>query len=348
MPRSPRLSESPFGVLAARDPVAAYFEAHERGGLVKLGTSGTLVAPRSVVRTTHSWWASFPTVTRLLSMDSSSRVWVPGPMSSTMNLFAAVHARSVGARVVTGPEFATHSHLTPSALSRTLKAGPDLRGMHVVVAGDLLSRKLSARATAAGMRISHYYGAAELSFVAWGSHEADLRPLPEVEISVREDVVWVRSPFLCQGYDGAPDDAPSDQPGAMRTDDDGFATVGDRGSYSDGRLIVGGRGTAAVTTGGATVHVADVEHVLRSVTDDEVIVLGLPHAGLGEVVAAVLADPAAFPRARDTARSALASAQRPRLWFTVAEPPLTVAGKVDRAALAQLLDPPGTGVRRLS
>ena len=27
----------------------------------------------------------------------------------------------------------------------------------------------------------YYYGAAELSFVAWGSHADDLRPFPEVE-----------------------------------------------------------------------------------------------------------------------------------------------------------------------
>ena len=68
----------------------------------------------------------------------------------------------------------------------------------------------------------HYYGAAELSFVAWGAHADDLRPFPGVEVSVREGEVWVRSPYLCTGYDGPP--------GPLRRDGDGFATVGDRGS----------------------------------------------------------------------------------------------------------------------
>jgi acyl-CoA synthetase (AMP-forming)/AMP-acid ligase II len=72
--------------------------------------------------------------------------------------------------------------------------------------------------------------------------------------------------------------------------------------------------------------------------------VGLPHPRLGAVVAAVLADGAALERARAAARAELSPAQRPRSWFTLPAPPLTAAGKVDRAALAGLaaagIDPP--------
>ncbi|HZJ04511.1 MAG TPA: AMP-binding protein [Nocardioidaceae bacterium] len=340
MRRRARLSERACDVLAAADPVSAFVEAHARGQLVKLRTSGTSAAARSVVRSTGSWVSSFPLVTSLLAMDTQSRVWVPGALSSTMNLFAATHAEFLGARVVAAPDRATHAHLTPSALNRLLDQRPDLTGIHVVVAGDRLSSSLHDRARAAGFFVSHYYGAAELSLVGWGSHEANLRPFPEVELAVRDGVLWVRSPFLCERYD--------DRAGAVQFDDEGFGTVGDRGSLAHGRLIVSGRGNTAVTTGGATVHVAEVESALRPFVEGELVVLGVAHQELGEVVAAVLTDARSFPGARARARTSLARTQRPRLWFEVPEPPLGVAGKVDRLALAALLVSPGPGVRRLT
>lgn len=339
MSRRARPAEAVCDVLAAADPVSAFFGAHDRRALVALRTSGTSAAPRWLLRTTTSWVSSFPHVTSLLAIGPGSRVWVPGPVASTMNLFALVHARSVGARVVTEPDEATHAHLTPSALTRTLDDGTDLGGVHVVAAGDRLRPSLHDRATAAGIRVSHYYGAAELSFVAWGTHEQNLRPFPEVEVAARTGVLWVRSPFLCAGYDGFP--------GALHRAPDGFATVGDYGWFANGHLVVTGRGTESVNTGGVIVRVADVEHVLRPVVEGEVLVLGVPHRGLGQVVAAVLSNASSLPRARALARSSLAPTQRPRLWFQIAEPPLTEAGKVDRVALTRLVAS-GRGVRRLT
>jgi acyl-CoA synthetase (AMP-forming)/AMP-acid ligase II len=315
-------------VAAAADPVAAVLDAHDRGELIALGTSGTTSEPRAVVRTTRSWVDSFPHVSELARIDRSSRVWVPGPLSATMNLFAAVHARYEGATVVDAPVGATHAHLTPALLHTALGQGVDLAGIHVVVAGDRLPRDLADRACAAGARVSHYYGAAELSFVAWGVHDGDLRAFPEVEIEVRGGVVWVRSPYLSQGYDGA------DGPFTLAAD--GFATVGDRGSLEGGVLAVAGRGAEVVLTGGATVLIADVELGLRRAGVEDVVVVGVPHARLGHVVAAVVADAAVAGRARSAARIALTPAQRPRLWFHLAQFPVTASGKVDRAAVAAL------------
>jgi long-chain acyl-CoA synthetase len=315
-------------IAAAADPVAAVLEAHARGELIALRTSGTTSEPRAVVRSTGSWVDSFPHVSRLAGIDRQARVWVPGPLSATMNLFAAVHARYTGATVVDAPDDATHAHLTPAMLHEALHRGAGLTDVHVVVAGDRLPRDLADRARATGARVSHYYGAAELSFVAWGTHEEDLRPFPGVEVQIRDGVLWVRSPYLSAGYDGTA--------GPFSVAPDGFATVGDRGSLQGGVVTVAGRGAEVVLTGGATVLVADVELGLRRAGLPDVVVVGVPHRRLGHVVAAVVADVAVADRARTAARDVLSPAQRPRLWFHLPQFPVTAGGKVDRAAVAAL------------
>jgi acyl-CoA synthetase (AMP-forming)/AMP-acid ligase II len=260
-------------------------------------------------------------------------------MSSTMNLFAATLARSVGATVVADHEDASHAHLTPAALLRALDERLDLRGRQVTVAGDRLPRRTRERAEGAGAVVSHYYGAAELSFVACGVDEEHLRAFPGVELEVRSGEIWVRSPYLCRGYDdqaGAPAGVPAGAqaaPGPLRRDADGFATVGDRGTLVGGVLTVTGRGADAVVTGGATVLVADVEGALRPGLAGDVVVVGMPHPSLGRVVVAALTDPSDLPAAHRDAQEHLSPAQRPRRWFHVPVVPLTDAGKVDRDAL---------------
>jgi long-chain acyl-CoA synthetase len=325
-------------VTSAADPVAAFLAAHRDRRPVALATSATSGSPRGVVRTTDSWVSSFPVVADLVGLTATSRVWVPGPLRATMNLFAAVHAAWTGATLVESPADATHLHLTPGGLAGHLDARASLSGVTVVVAGDRLSPALQARAAAAGARVHHYYGAAELSFVAWGAHADDLHPFPGTEVEIRQQEIWVRSPYLCSGYDGPA--------GALRRDEDGFATVGDRGLLSAGRLVVLGR-PDAVTTGGATVAVADVEAALRPGAKGEVVVFGVPHPTLGAVLAVALTRAEDHHRLSAVARERLDGALRPRLWFHVAALPLTPAGKLDRAALVSSVSSADDRVRRL-
>jgi acyl-CoA synthetase (AMP-forming)/AMP-acid ligase II len=255
-----------------------------------------------------------------------------------MNLFAAVHATAVSARLVDGVEDATHAHLTPWVLARALDDGLPLGDVTVVVAGERLSPRLHDRAAGAGARVHHYYGAAELSFVAWGAHAEDLRPFPDVHVTVHDGEIWVRSPFVCFGYDGPA--------GPLRIHD-GEATVGDRGVLSPGgRLTVTGR-PDAVGVGGATVQLADVEQVLGPRARGELCVVGSPHPELGQVVTAVLTDAVDLEPLRAAARADLVGAARPRLWVHLPDLPTTPAGKVDRAAVAALLAEEDGRARRL-
>ncbi|EWT04083.1 hypothetical protein N864_16065 [Intrasporangium chromatireducens Q5-1] len=91
-----------------------------------------------------------------------------------MVLFAAVHAAVVGATRMGDPAAATHACLTPAQLE--LRGAELPRGTLVVVAGATLPERLALAAAARGLTVSHYYGAAELSFVAAGRSGDGLRP----------------------------------------------------------------------------------------------------------------------------------------------------------------------------
>ena len=301
-------------------------------------TSGATRSPRRVLRRTQSWVASFAAVSDLAGIVAGSRVWVPGPVAASMNSFALVHASWVGAARADSVSAASHAVLTPGALDWLLDEGAP-SGLTVVVAGDALSPALAARALGAGLTVHHYYGAAELSFVGWGGHADDLRPFPGVEVEARAGELWVRSPYVCQGYDGAA--------GPLVRDPDGWSTVGDRGALVAGRLVVHGR-PDAVTTGGATVRTAEVEAALRPAARGELVVLGVPHPTLGAVLVGVLTDPADRDAVVARARDELTATARPRRWVHAARLPLTPAGKTDRAALATAVAHGAEGLRPLT
>ncbi|HZA33201.1 MAG TPA: o-succinylbenzoate--CoA ligase [Propionibacteriaceae bacterium] len=322
------------------DPVAALLAAHRAGGLVSLRTSGTTGRPREVIRTASSWVDSFPVVAQLIGLEGGSRVWVPGPLSATMNLYAAALATYLGASLVDSVSRASHAFLTPTGLIQLL-AEPAPQDLRVIIAGDRLGIGLADRAAARGWRINHYYGAAQLSFVAWGRDEASLRPFPEVAVEARTDGrLWVSSPWLCEQVI-APEEAPSAfqveiEAGTGRR----WATVGDRGRLAvDGRVVVLGRDDV-ILTGGATVLVGDVEAVLRPAARGEVCLVPQPHDRLGSVVVAVCTDIEDLGRLAGHARTSLAGPFRPRRWLHRPELPLTAAGKVDRTALTRWVAQP--------
>jgi hypothetical protein len=80
-----------------------------------------------------------------------------------MHPFAAALGRFAWAVVVSAPAGATHGCLTPAARVRALDNGVDVAGMHLVVAGDRLTRVVAGRAVATGARVNNYYGVAEVS-----------------------------------------------------------------------------------------------------------------------------------------------------------------------------------------
>lgn len=317
-------------------------EADGRAWL-ELSTSGTAAAPRAVLRSLASWEDSFDHVSRLTGTTADDRVLVPAPPSGSMFAFAHAHAAQIGADVVALPRWSlrdaevaaarcTVAHLTPAMLAGLLDR--DLGALRTVVcAGAALPDGLRQRAHDAGVNVVDYYGAAELSFVAMRVGDR-LDPFPEVEIDVRDGVIWARSPWLADGY------APG-QTGPLRRDSDGWATVGDRGHLDPERgLVVIGRGDDTVTTGGVTILCADVEAaVLTFHTVTAAVAVGMPHPDLGEALEVVVTGSSTIDigELRFHTGALVARTHLPRRWHVWTDLPLTPAGKVDRTEIRRRL-----------
>lgn len=354
--------EGPIGCRADADPVAAIttvLAGLDRGRPVLVGgtqrdadgvaedlPSGTELAlttsgstspdgsPRIIARTARSWLASAGPLAELAGLGPDDRVAVTGPLIASMHLYAALHALWIGASVTDDVGAATAVHATPTRLARLLSAETALPRT-AIVAGASLPARLREQATARGIRLVEYYGAAELSFVLAARHEpgadadAGLAPFPGVEVDLRPAdagiELWARSQYLALDVVG----------GRMRRDADGFATVGDLVERTADGIRVLGRGDSAIITAGATVLAEDVEAHLTALPGvRDAAVVGEPHDLLGErVVAVVELEPGArLETVADAARAALSPVELPRRWFAAALP-RTASGKPARGRL---------------
>ncbi|MBN0040131.1 AMP-binding protein [Cellulosimicrobium cellulans] len=337
-------------------------------------SSGSTGRPRAVVRTRASWAGSFDDVTRLLGLRPADTVLVPGPLASSLYCFAAVHTLAVGAcAYLTRTPAATTSalassdvvHLVPQVLDDVLDAvaaGAPSRLRHAVVGGASLAPGARSRAAALGIDVLAYYGAVELSFVAYDPDGSGLRAFPGVELAVRPlprasvGEVWVRSPWVSQGYlahatgplrrDGAWSTVgdladPLPEPPTRAAPSSASVPAATPGGAARGGLVLRGRGDGAILTGGSTVVPEDVEVVLRAVPGvRDVVVLGTSHRRLGAVVSAVVEcddRPGLRAHLERVARAALAPAQRPRRWYGTRALPRTPSGKPARGAVSEAL-----------
>jgi acyl-coenzyme A synthetase/AMP-(fatty) acid ligase len=320
---------------AARVAVTAAAGSRRVGaGDLVVFTSGSTGRPRGVVRSVASWRASASPLAELAGIGPRDVVWLPGPMSSSLFLHGGWHAAHVGATPVAGvapPPAATVLHAVPAQLAAAVDAASALPRLRVaLVAGDALPAGLRRRAEERGWRVLEYYGAAELSFVGYRWGAGPFTPFPGARVAIRDGEIWVRSPYLARGY------LTADDRGPLR-EDGGWMTVGDRGAAVGDGFAVLGRGDAAVTTGGHTVLVEEVEAVLRRLPGvDDVAVIGLPNDRLGAVVAAVVVLPADATHGDEQLAAAareLPAPARPRRWYLLPALPRTAGGKVDRPAV---------------
>jgi long-chain acyl-CoA synthetase len=302
-------------------------------------TSGSSGMSRIVLRSALSWSSSFTAVAELLGVGPGDAIALPAPASSSMTLFSLAHALDGGPHpLLKGAEGARFEnavtlHGTPQALRSLLDSGSAPRLRAALVGGSRLDPTLRERAESAGIQVISYYGAAELSFVAF-DEGGGLRAFPGVELRVRHGVLWVRSPFVALGYAGA--SGPLRREGA-------WATVGDGAELRDGRLRLLGRRDDAILSASATIVPEEVEAVLRSVPGvRDAVVFGTPRGPVGALVAALIEGDGTGSAglAAELHRAAalqLAPAHRPRRWFA-GELPRTSSGKPARAeALRRVL-----------
>jgi 3-oxocholest-4-en-26-oate---CoA ligase len=122
-----------------------------------------------------------------------------------------------------------------------------------------------------------------------------------------------------------------------------FAVPGDFGRIEpDGTVTLIGRGTSVINTGGEKVYPAEVEEAISELDGvEECLVMGVPDAGFGQLVAALVKRGAEGELgARDVtaaARKSLAGYKVPRLVVFVDQVPRAPNGKVDYPAAQALL-----------
>jgi malonyl-CoA/methylmalonyl-CoA synthetase len=176
-------------------------------------------------------------------------------------------------------------------------------------------------------------------------------PLPGVELRIVDEAgapvadgeigaIEVRQPYMFDGYWKAPDKTQR----AFRSD--GFFITGDFGlRAARGHVVVLGRGTELIITGGLNVYPKEIENHINGFDNvSESAVIGVPHADFGEGVVAVVQvhDRAAgldVDGLVHRLRSELASYKVPKQVVVADELPRNALGKIQKNVLkAQYAD----------
>jgi acyl-CoA synthetase (AMP-forming)/AMP-acid ligase II len=238
-------------------------------------------------------------------------------------------------------------HGTPALFAGLLRADTDLPLVTGFVAGSRCPPEMLAEYDARGARILGNYGLTEFGCVTACRlddtpevrHATVGRPLPGNEVrcdgadAAPADVL-VRGPHLWPGYHRRPWTA-AETPG------DGWLRTGDLGWLDGaGNLVIAGRLKDVVHVGGFNVFPAEVEgFLLTHPRVSAAAVVGMPHAGLGEVLAAFVVPTAGSPLPTrelvSFCRGGIAGYKVPYVIHVIDALPMLESGKPDRLALAR-------------
>ena len=235
----------------------------------------------------------------------------------------------------------------PTMYHRLLGSGrlDGLSGLRLCVSGSApLSRELHAGVQAAtGIVVLERYGMTETLMIVSNPYAGERRagtvgfPLPGVEVRLAGDgEILVRGPNVCSGYWQRP---AANAEAFLPTDDGGLPwfRTGDLGEESGGYLVISGRSTELIISGGFNVYPKEVEDVLVAHPGiAEVAVTGTPSAEWGEVVTAWIVPDGPAPSVEELAEfteATLAPYKRPRVVRVVEDLPRNALGKVVRGQL---------------
>ncbi|MFI1480458.1 type I polyketide synthase [Streptomyces sp. NPDC020747] len=158
-----------------------------------------------------------------------------------------------------------------------------------------------------------------------------------------EGEVWVRGPGLMTGYHNQPEATGA----ALK---DGWYRTGDLARRVEhGHLVLTGRVSELIITGGENIHPTEIEQALLSCPGvADAVVVGAPHDVLGEVpVAFVVPGPGGLDpqRVLRTCRTLLSDHKVPAEIHEIAAVPRTASGKIARRAVVPGLARPAPDLR---
>lgn len=311
----------------------------EGEGVFETLTSGSSGSPRRILRSMESWTRSFAVNAGLFGIGPRARVAVLGDLVQSLALYGALEGLHLGAEVqLLGgmrPDRQAKAlaadviYATPAQLRLLAEAGWQAQGL-ILVGGSKLDTGL--RRALAGAELREFYGAAEASFITLAGPDAPEasvgRAYPGVEIALRAGEIWVRSPYLFQGYAGA-------DPGGARWDS-GWLSVGEIGRIEAGYLYLSGRAGRMVTVADQNVFPEEIEGFIAGLAGvARVAVLPKADALRGSVLVAVIQGARAEEAAILAAcRAHLGALKAPRAVIWREEWPVLASGKTDLRRLA--------------
>lgn len=162
------------------------------------------------------------------------------------------------------------------------------------------------------------------------------RPLPTVDVRIRDGEILVRTPYQMCGYFDEPELT------AEVLVEDGWVRTRDLGTVDGGYLYLTGRAREVIIVDALPVYAGPIEQVLTAQEDvDQAYVVGAPDDRRGEAVHAFV-----VPRAgrtpdhaalRQAVRAELGELSVPETVTELPEVPVAVSGKPDKAALLKLI-----------
>ena len=356
------IADRPSGLALAQALAAGVFRIGGVGAAPESGfqtlTSGSSGTPRRIARSHASWTASFAVNAGLFGIGPGKRVAVLGRLVQSLSLYGAVEAVHLGAEVhllddlrpdrqaaALAQRRVQTVYAAPAQLRLLVEAGGDLPELGLVlVGGSKLDAGLRAglAGLAPGARVVEFYGAAETSFitmaVAGSPPESVGAPYPGVEVQVRgmggvvaegeRGEIWVRSPYLFDGYAG-------DEAGGAVWQD-GWLSVGEVGHLAGGHLYLAGRAGRMVTVADHNVFPEEIEAFIAALPGvARVAVVPRADARRGVVlVAVVMGDATVEPALLIAVRGRFGALAAPRSVIWRGEWPQLASGKTDLQAIA--------------
>lgn len=300
----------------------------EPGDALVMATSGTTGAPKGVVLTHDAVLASARATSARLGVEPSRHRWLAClPLNHVGGLSVVARGLLTSTPVTVLPGYdagAVEAHSGPEVLvslvATALRRSPAAHFHTVVLGGSAPPEDLPDNVVTT-------YGLTETgSGVVY-----DGVPLDGVEVDVGPSgEVRLRGPMLLRAY----------RDGTVPFGPDGWFSTGDVGSIGpDGRLVIVGRLTDMIITGGENVWPGPVEDLIRThpgVAD--VAVAGRPDPEWGQQVVAWVVprageQPPTLAELRDLVGSQLARFAAPRQLVLTGALPRTSIGKIRRGAL---------------
>ncbi|MBP6147975.1 MAG: AMP-binding protein [Candidatus Planktophila sp.] len=222
---------------------------------------------------------------------------------------------------------ADYTAIVPTQLFRALNGDENLlnhliAAKAVLVGGAALTRELRSKAEAAGITIVETYGSTETS----GGCIYNGAPLDGVEVAIGDDNrIAIKGAILAHDL----------------TNEDGWYFTSDAGHFDNGKVVIDGRIDDIVITGGENISLTAIDRVLAQCYPDiqsTAFAVADPEWGQAIHIALVGGDPSQEPAIQELLARELGAAAKGKGFHYVAELPLIGIGKVDKRALARLIN----------